>query len=186
MKQTIGFGVVLLALVMAPCARATATYTYTGNPFTSTVGSPGLPGSAAISASFTLTSALGPNLNFFTVPSVLSWSIGDGTNSISSGTELLQFSTNSLGAITNWYFEGYNSTLFFGTFGPPTVSFGFTGGPYNLNDESANTNTTTMAYNTNPGSWAQASSVPEPSTSALLLLPLAWVAASRVRRRKAA
>jgi hypothetical protein len=167
---------------------ANVTYVYTGNPFTTSVDSPQLPADAFISATLTLTAALGPGRNAFP-PTVVSWSMTDGTTIVDSANSLnstFLFDTDPLGNISKWTVEGSDSsphpgTASFGAFGPGLVNYQLGNNVYTLADVSIELGG--LAYNTNPGSWSMqgSSSAPEPSTFALLLLPLAWLGVRRLR-----
>lgn len=170
---------------------ANVTYTYTGNPFTLANGSPGLPAGAGISASLTLSAALGANLFNATPSGVVSWSITDGTNTLDAGNStnnFFQFSTDPSGNITQWVVLAFNTNSFYlGTFDPEVL---FTDGAnnYTLADESLNYNIFAtigfaMAYDTTFGTWRSgtSASTPEPATGFLLIAPLAWFAWRRRR-----
>ena len=93
--------------LLATGARAdTFTYTYTGNNFT-LVNSP-YTTSEMVMGTFELSAALPPNLNGNESSLVLSFTMSDGVQTLTSAeafVETFQFSTDSAGTITRWDVE---------------------------------------------------------------------------------
>jgi hypothetical protein len=156
---------VLLAGAYAGSALADSQYTYTGNPFTDSVGDT-CPTTCFISGSFTLSTAIGPDNTVYSITPE-SWSFTDGTFTINPSNSSLfvgnEFSTNGSGDIDQWNFHVIG---FFGftTFtsisqGPSMGDYTFAADPFSY------------AYNSNPGTWA-VSTVPEPSELLLVCLGL--------------
>lgn len=102
----------LLVTALAMTARAGATYTYQGNPFTDFSGPSGYacPGvgtsTCRINGSFTVAQPLGANIfDVYITPTVWVFLGGNGewTSPTSTGTFLI--STDASGNITNWAFS---------------------------------------------------------------------------------
>lgn len=172
----------LIAGSLVPSAMAGTLY-YQGNPLTlqGTLES-NVPNSAAITATVTLASDLGPNLALFAaIPTVIGFSISDGTNTLTEANSFFNaifFGTDSNGNITEWFMSVYGSPNWLATFNPTRV---YSTGTENVtvNDSSFNG---PIKYNLNPGTWSTSSPVPEPGT--LTLLAGASLAAVLVRRRR--
>jgi hypothetical protein len=101
-------GVLLLFAAVAPTAKAaTVTYTYTGNDYVY-FGSP-LTASDFITASFTFASPLPDDVTLADeTGAVLDWTTSDQVTTLSQSggnyLDLLQFTTDAFGDITNWNF----------------------------------------------------------------------------------
>lgn len=156
---------VLLAGVCAGSALADSQYTYTGNPFTDSVGDT-CPTTCFISGSFTLSTAIGPDNTVYSITPE-SWSFTDGTFTINPSNSSLfvsnEFSTNGSGDIDQWNFHvigffGFDTFTSIGQ-GPSMGDYTFAADPFSY------------AYNSNPGTWA-VSTVPEPSELLLLCVGL--------------
>lgn len=83
-------------------------YQFTGNAFNLLLGNDGLTTASRITASVTFASPL-PNSAQGISPAPLSWTISDGTNTITSSSPyeylFMQFSTDATGGIENWSFS---------------------------------------------------------------------------------
>jgi hypothetical protein len=109
--------VLLLAVVITTALRsqpvfATATYTYTGNPFT-TVSGP-YTTSDFVSGMVTLAGPLAPNMAFdFVSPTAFSFSDGVQTitDQTAAGNIIFAFETGPTGAITAWEVDIHAPTL---------------------------------------------------------------------------
>ena len=159
---------VLLAGTYAGSALADSQYTYTGNPFTFSVGTT-CPATCFISGSFTLSTAIGPDSTVYSITPE-SWSFTDGNFTVSPSNSSLfvgnEFSTNGSGDIDQWNFH------VLGLFGWITFT-SISQGPY-MGDYTADPYFSIpyyYAYNSNPGTWA-VSTVPEPSELLLLCVGL--------------
>ena len=91
----------LLAALWPSNARADTVYTYTGNPFTTTTGCPPL---CNVTGSFDVTTVLAPNLNAATV-NPISFDLAAGTFNLTSGSDLLNVTTDSGGNIISWSWQ---------------------------------------------------------------------------------
>lgn len=102
---------VLLCAMMAPPASAnTITYTYTGNPFTSTSGTIPLPsGVSSVTGSFTLNNPLGANFaGLVHTPPLLSFSFSDGASTVTQSNLIfgtIEIATDAAGSIAFWFIE---------------------------------------------------------------------------------
>jgi hypothetical protein len=97
-----GIGVLLLAALCAPGAKATVIYTYTGNDFTTVIGS--YTTADFVSGSFTVSSQLAANLSLAPI-TPLTFNFTDGTQVLNNSTSVSQtfdVSTDSTGDITSW------------------------------------------------------------------------------------
>jgi hypothetical protein len=96
-------GAGLICLMHLTTANANVILTYTGNDFT-TFTSP-YTGTDKVTASITLASPLGDNLNLTPV-TPLTWSLSDGEQTFTNASDLegspFRFSTDSTGTITLW------------------------------------------------------------------------------------
>ena len=106
-------GVWLFSVGIAPAYAATTVYSYEGNTFNSFSGGGPWDATDKITASLTMSSALGANLvNEYVIP--VSWSVSDGVQTITEATgnaNQIRFSTNELGEITEWFaFFGENAS----------------------------------------------------------------------------
>ena len=94
----------LLSVSIAPVYAATTVYSYEGNTFTNFLGPGPWDTTSKVTASITMSSELGPNLNnSFVTP--LSWTLSDGVLPITEATataSVFRFSTNAFGDITAW------------------------------------------------------------------------------------
>jgi hypothetical protein len=171
-------------------------YTYTGNAFDSFGSYPyGTPnpytGQDFVSGTMTLPSALGANFSATFVP--LLWSFSDGVQTIASNSGIdgtFRFSTNAQGVITSWavfvYTETGNPPNMIETgsfFGDEAWLFPCSSGPNNV------CMAQTYAGVDEPGIWsvngAPVSSVPEPSTWAMMVLGFCCPGLVAYRRRPA-
>ena len=175
----------LLILTFPVALRAdTYTYSYTGNPLTSCSG-PGCVSTApypVITGSFTLNSPLGANMAYGTVTPV-SWQISDGISTLTSLNSTLETPLEIEtvgGVITEWNFFAQQFTastyseMYTSNIPPSTPSYccpedatldqGTLSGPF-----------TALANNANEfdaGTWTASVTVPEPSTSLLMVTGL--------------
>ena len=153
-----------MALINASCAKATYTYTYTGNPLTSCSG-PGCvkePPYPVITASFTLGSPLGANLSYGAI-TPLSWEITDGTTVLTNTNSTLavgvplQIGTSS-GVITEWSFYAevlgninFQIQMYTSNIPPSTPNYV---GPEDASSEQFGSNVIINNANHNkPGAW---------------------------------
>jgi hypothetical protein len=158
--------VAALALFASP-SRADTIYTYTGAPFTSFFDTT-CPPTCSITGHFTVTAPLGSGISGLPNFTPESFSFTDGvttwTNLNSTFYVQFEVDTNTSGAISAWDINligpGSGGGLFTYYVGPGTLQEG--------------TNVDTYeAFATDgglPGTWTQASSVPEPSSFSLLCL----------------
>jgi hypothetical protein len=147
------------AVILCPFAAladTTTTYDYTGANFTTTVGA--YTTSDSVQGSITFSAPLADNLADYAVfPE--SFSFTDGVQTITSSTpgvsDAFAFSTDASGNIDFWTFfvqSSAESYIF-------SVDGAVDEGTSDPND---------AGYSSAPGSWTEASPVPEPSTLALL------------------
>src|SRR5216684_868292 len=151
----------IFSLVAAPTAKASVTYTYTGNSFTSINGSIGVTLSDHISITFSVATALAPNLSCADVErngvgQLLSFSITDAVHSFGLGpnTQVFCISTSSTGQITQWIVGDFVAGAF-----PFMISTNIpsTG---NVHDISALTAGDFAEIRNNPGIWSQGPAPP--------------------------
>ena len=156
----------------AGSVEASATYTYTGSPFTNFYF--GWSGGTSVTGSMTLSAPLGDNLNLASVTPI-AFSFTDGDDTITNlntnpGTQFL-FSTDSSGAIINWA-NNYarTSTDFIGSDGRGDLAVFLP----------------SEATSSVGGSWAlSATGVPEPASWAMQLVGLGCLGgAMRLRRQR--
>lgn len=158
------FGVVALtafaALLCTPALAGSVTYTYTGNPYTSSFGDLGCPPDCALSGSFTVSSRLGDNFNGAVTPASFYFSDGgffvSPLNAIFSQFDVV---TNASGAIIQWNiqlnqaYDVYLSTYNFGGGNSQDMSYYVGAQASNFGD---------------PGTWSESGATPEPSSLLLL------------------
>jgi hypothetical protein len=187
----------MAALAIAPCALANTIYTYTGNPFTTIVGTPGVPNryttSDFIDVMLTLANPLPANLALTALTSgVVSLQMTDGGNGPTVdplGTvNAIIVSTDATGAISQWNILSISQAA-----GIPTTVFGTSNDP-NATQATGDLATVTNAAGTiveaganvdNPGIWSAATQVPEPAGYALAIAGLAALALWRKVQGKA-
>ena len=114
-KQAWSVHVPLCAAILccAP-AFATATYNYTGKAFDVFHGATGDTTANFLTASVTLTNPLASSMALTPV-SPLSWSVSDGTHTVTNSTpnlinQAFSFATDASGAITGWVFQAITFT----------------------------------------------------------------------------
>jgi hypothetical protein len=156
-----------LLLMPLPLLADTTTYTYTGNAFTSFVGTDYLGGS--VQGSFELVSPL-PITPFLTEESPISYSFSDGAETLTnlnSSIGIFNIKTDATGAINAWSILVENDDAFIETF----LSLG---SHVDLGEKNVSGLATEEGESLVPGTWASASTpsslspVPEPSTFVLL------------------
>jgi hypothetical protein len=156
---------------------ANVTYTYSGPLYTSVGGS--YTTSMTITGYITFANALADNLppGYYEVPT--DWSFFDGVQTLSKagGDDLTNYKlgTDALGNINDWVVTSDTPDL---TTGHIQEVSNNEGGTQEYADLGAS-----FGFSTSQGSWAASTAVPEPSTFAMLLAPLAWLAARRLRGR---
>jgi hypothetical protein len=161
--------------------KASVTYEYTGNPFTSFTGSTGLGVTDFISASITLPSALPANMSYTDLSGVLEgWSLTDGLHAFNTLNAVLivaSFSTDAGGTIDEWAFAAADVDESLVTLNCPSDGCPIVGDFYGMGAFAAQ-------VLSDPGSWVAApSAVPEPSTFGCALSAGAlWVLWNRRRR----
>jgi hypothetical protein len=167
----------LLLLVVAPDARASAIYEYTGNDFQSALGR--YTTSDSLSGTIKVASPFAANLSNAAI-TLESWTFSDGLKFFDPGNstaESPRVSTDGAGQIVNWSidFSGGAAVGIMGT---------FNNGPGDQIDQATDfVGENSLASNGSvPGSWTL---VPEPSTGALCALGLSLFAVARSRRRPA-
>ncbi len=150
-------------------------YQYTGVDYTYFSG-PTYSSTESVNATFTLADPLAANDSSFTVTPT-SWTITDGVNTLCdscSGTSLgsVYFSTDSMGNITDWFFEATNTGS--------SVDV-YSGGSGGLNTDSATTGGDSA---TAPiGTWEDTTATPEPGTFGMMLLTGSLLLFGTLRRR---
>ncbi len=155
-------------------------YTYTGNVYTVTAGD--YTTSESVNATFALTDPLATDLTGFAATAV-SWTVTDGINTLCdscSRTTLtnLTFDTDSMGNITDWYFDAQNSSPVVDVFsaGPAGEGTMFPG------TDSATTGTDN-ALSTVPGTWVdETSAAPEPGTVGMMVAGMVLLVGLHRRR----
>jgi len=175
-KTTIGVSFLIGATFCAVGAQTEVAYTYTGNNFTTIIGST-YSTSDRVSGELTFSTPLGDSLTFQVVTPV-SFSFTDGdqtfTQNSSLSTDLISVSTGSNGDITNWFID-----VGTGTEAVLTEDHG------SVFDEGQQSTTDRGVLNNDAGTWIMSagapSSAPEPSAVVLLGLGLAGLAALKRR-----
>jgi hypothetical protein len=159
----------MLVLAITP-SFAITTYTYTGRPFTTVVGTPPEGTSNRVSGSFSLAAALGPNLNDVTIESngvgmLTSFSFSDGVFNYgltSAGGATVKVSTGATGLITQWAVSGgvcCPTPPIFAT--QNGLSNGYQVGSDAFIDSAGTVYYTAYAYNTGmPGTWTISTTPP--------------------------
>jgi hypothetical protein len=112
MKLKILSALIFIGLLIAPAAQAqsgSATYSYSGPPFTSFYGTDSCPLICGVTGSFTMAQPLAPNLAFGPVTPE-SFSFTDGSNVITNlnygqGNSIISVSTDASGNILYWQIE---------------------------------------------------------------------------------
>jgi hypothetical protein len=170
--RTVGTGRILRALAIcamvvaasAGSAMADSQYSYQGNLFTDFSVGYSCPPTCALSGSFTLANAIGPD-NTVTFITPLTYSFIDGNQTFTPSNSSFMdigFVTNSSGNIDEWIFEISSNS------GNTYVeSEAVPGG----GDLSGNSSSLAFAANTNPGTWSVVTT-PEPSEILLLCVGL--------------
>lgn len=171
----------LLLIALTASAMADATYSYTGNPFTTTA-SPYSSGNF-VTVSFTTLAPLGANLTdavFTPVQFTFSDQLFIMDNTGFSLSTHFQVSTDANGAFTNWFmwvFDGGNNYI-------ETINLPGITSDYARHGSQTSTGTVSNA----PGRWGDnslgTSTVPEPS--GLLLLGTGTAALAGLIRRRIA
>jgi len=173
----LGAGLAVTFVLTVPLVAGPVVYTYTGNDFTTLIGSPPLTTSDFISGSFTLASPLAANLvDANEMAAALSFTITDQVNTLSLGgpgpLALLNIWTDSAGNITQWEFDADVCAattsvpcLSIGTINDPAVEVADFSALYSVGA----TSQIWDAVGANPGTWAEAST-PEPSTAVMVFL----------------
>jgi hypothetical protein len=97
----IGIAMLVFGLLLTPLVFAQATYTYTGGALLSSSGSSG-----ALSGSFTLPAAIGPNQTVTIAPASALFNIGVYTGSPPLVVSALSVTTDAEGNIESWSLTG--------------------------------------------------------------------------------
>ncbi len=163
----------LILLVISVSAMADVTYSYTGNPFTTTTS----PYSSAnyVTVSFTTASPLGGNLSdFIFVPVQFSFydQLFGLNNTTPSVSAYFQVSTDANGAFTNWFMWAFDGHSYIETIRLPILTWDYA--RHDGNEFAGNVQDA-------PGQWG-ADPVPEPS--GLLLLGGGMATLAGVIRRR--
>lgn len=161
----------LLAIGLAPSARADTIYTYTGNPFTSFSGGYACPPVCKITGSFTLATALPPNQGLTILAPPISFNFTDGLHDFTTASSILVnflVATDSSGTPSGWVISIGSPPG--GSY--PILNTANTSAAQPPQRDSANASPSIEArVDSNPGFWTvstSSSTVPEP-TSVLLL-----------------
>ena len=198
------FGFACLAmLIAAPLSTAQAVptnYTYTGNPYTSVIGSE-YTTSMFITTTITLSSALGANLvDFDALSLVTTFTVFDGVQTFTPANlnplffAEFRFNTDGLGAIERWAviytplgFREIATCNDPGLSGLISASLAGCLTPWETllipARDRASSDFGEQGQTNSPGVWTS-SAVPEPSTSLLVALGLVGLASSRRRARQ--
>jgi hypothetical protein len=195
MRKTLWISLaVLFSAIVAPNAQADTVYTYTGNAYTSCIGSYTSTCTAtALSFTFdtTLTGTQLDNLNIYTVaggdltPYVTSFSFTDGTVTVTqanaSSLDLgFDATTGSNGDILYWYMSACPSPIqcTYTYYEPYGVNLS---DPGLVATDASGINGSNYGFNTNdPGTWT-VTTTPEPGTVGLMLLGVGIVLAIHKR-----
>jgi hypothetical protein len=163
----------LFAMGLAPFAKASTIYTYTGNAYTSCGGTYCSGGPCALSVVFatTLTGSSLANLPYTDISATItSFTFTDGSGlTLHSHLQSLAISTNASGNISTWLIGACGTTCDTQMQTNWHSPFGFIPGA----DFSETTASFAGSYgfiSANPGIWA--STIPEPSTFVLLATSL--------------
>lgn len=182
----------LSATLLPVLASAGTLLTYTGNLFTDVNPTYGYSTSNRVTASISLSSALGTSLTNFNATSLITdWRIADGVIVVNSSTTTPAFvvSTDSAGAILAWDFTAYDCVRsgvaqIETSYGLPGLSPCGTLQDFDLSSISFTAQTASVRNN-QPGTWV-VTEVPEPDPLLLLVLGLGaiygsmnWSRASR-------
>jgi hypothetical protein len=165
---------------VSPTVNA-ATYTYTGNTFTS-VSAP-YTTSDSVTGSITLSTPLAANLSSFTtvVPTAFSFTSAGETianTTPGSGSQFF-FKTDSAGNITYW-----GATVYVGSvsqFSISTINAPATYGVFDSIQHGGGTEEGLVSKA--PGTWTLAAAVPEPDSTALLFAGMTLVGFAATRRK---
>jgi hypothetical protein len=167
--------------------KASITYDYTGNPFTTFTGSTGLSVANFVSASITLPSALPASMSFTDVAgSIEGWSMTDGVHTLDSSNSILvfaNFSTDAGGSIDEWRMGAFELDELLATGNCPSNGCGTVIDLYSMGEIPFFDDAMAQVIS-NPGVWMAApTAVPEPSTFGCAISAGAlWVLWSRRRR----
>jgi hypothetical protein len=179
----------MAALAIAPCAGANTIYTYVGNPFTTIVGTPGVPNryttSDFIEVMLTTVNPLPANMSVMTPidpTQIVSFQITDSVDPMGPINAIF-IGTDPNGAINQWNILNLSQAA------NPNTTFGTADFPGTVADLAAITNVdgtrVEAGLNQNsPGIWSVTASVPEPGTWLLTMAGLAaLVVLSKARNR---
>jgi len=182
----------LLMMGLAPSAKADTVYTYTGNPFTSCVGTYTCGTTPFLSVTFDVTPGTPlDNLTLFSpgsdlTPDIMTFSFSDGSglditqaNASDFGFEV---STNGSGAIVNW--------AILAEIPSPLDQYQFANTDNWAGEIADGSESTPYGVGTNggiPGTWTSVvTSTPEPSSSLLLGTGLLGLLALAVKGKRLA
>jgi hypothetical protein len=169
--------VVSLVTVAVPNARASAVYSYTGNPFT-TFNGPAFSGSDSVTGGFTLASALGDNFNGDVLPSQFSFSdrLFSITN-LDASFSVFDIQTSNTGAIVQWNISlSISRTPIFASISTSNSSDGAAiGGP---------TTFSSAGNSGNPGVWSPVATTPLPASLPLFAAGLGALGLLGWRRKR--